>query len=107
NNLNLMRCELVSDLMPLSDLSKLEYLDVSMTAVPLPDHLQFSGDASAIMAWYREHKQATGKLPLAEVKLLLVGQGRVGKTQLRLRFFEGMGIAHHDPTLESTKHIDY
>ena len=59
------------------------------------------------MAWYRENKLATGKRPLAEVKLLLVGQGRVGKTQLRLRFFEGMGIAHHDPTLESTKHIDY
>ena len=59
------------------------------------------------MAWFRENKQATGKRPLAEVKLLLVGQGRVGKTQLRLRFFEGVGIAHHDPTLESTKHIDY
>src|SRR5207302_5428541 len=39
--------------------------------------------------------------------LLIVGQGRVGKTQLRLRCFEGMGIGHHDPTLESTKHIDY
>jgi len=106
NNLNLMGCELVSDLSPLSGLSKLEYLDVSRTAVSLPDHLQDSSDATAIMAWYRENKQATGKLPLAEVKLLLVGQGRVGKTQLRLRFFEGMGIAHHDPTLESTKHID-
>ena len=73
----------------------------------LPDHLQDSMRCAAIMAWYRENKQATGKRPLDEVKLLLVGQGRVGKTQLRLRFFEGMGIAHHDPTLESTKHIDY
>jgi GTPase SAR1 family protein len=98
---------LVSDLSPLLDLSKLKDLDVSRTAVSLPDYLQYSCDGSAIKAWYRENKQATGKRPLAEVKLLLVGQGRVGKTQFRLRFFAGMGIAHHDPTLESTKHIDY
>ncbi len=103
----LIRCRLVSDLSPLLDLSKLQFLDLKDTAVSLPDHLRGSTDASAIKAWYRENKQATGKRPLAEVKLLLVGQGRVGKTQLRLRFFEGMGIAHHDPTLESTKHIDY
>jgi GTPase SAR1 family protein/Leucine-rich repeat (LRR) protein len=100
-------CKPLSDLTPLLDLAKLQHLDVLNTAVPLPDHLRDSFDASAIMAWYRENKLATGKRPLAEVKLLLVGQGRVGKTQLRLRFFDGMGIAHHDPTLESTKHIDY
>lgn len=99
-------CRSVSDLSPLLDLSKLCALDIKDTAVSLPDDLRGSTDASAIMSWYRENKLATGKRPLAEVKLLLVGQGRVGKTQFRLRFFEGMGIAHHNPTLESTRHID-
>ena len=99
-------CGLVADLSPLLDLSKLKYLGLVETSVSLPDHLRNSSDASAIMAWFREHKEATGKRPLAEVKLLLVGQGRVGKTQFRLRFFEGKGIANHDPTLESTQHID-
>ena len=103
----LIRCRSVSDLSPLLDLSQLHGLDIQDTAVSLPDHLRGSIDAPAIMAWYRENKQATGKRPLAEVKLLLVGQGRVGKTQFRLRFFDGEDIAHHDPTLESTKHIDY
>jgi GTPase SAR1 family protein/uncharacterized small protein (DUF1192 family) len=106
-SLVLAACERVSDFSPLLDLPKLHRIRVSGTAVPLPDHLEDSFDAPAILAWYRENQQATGKRPLAEVKLLLVGQGRVGKTQLRLRFFEGMGIAHHDPTLESTRHIDY
>jgi GTPase SAR1 family protein len=99
-------CRLVSDLSPLLGLSKLYEIRVDGTAVPLPDHLEGWRDARAVMAWYRENKLASGKRPLAEVKLLLVGQGRVGKTQFRLRFFEGMGIAHHNPTLESTRHID-
>jgi len=100
-------CKSVTDLSPLMDLSKLRYLDVRRTGVSLPDYYRDSFDAMAFQAWYRETMLATGKRPLAEVKLLIVGQGRVGKTQLRLRCFEGMGIAHHDPTLESTKHIDY
>lgn len=104
--LHLMRCRSVSDLSPLLDLPRLHALDIKDTAVSLPDDLRSSTDASAILAWYREDKLATGKRPLAEVKLLLVGQGRVGKTQFRMRFFEGMGIAHHNPTLESTRHID-
>lgn len=99
-------CRSVSDLSPLLDLPRLHGLDIKDTAVSLPDDLRSSIDASAILAWFRENKLATGKRPLAEVKLLLVGQGRVGKTQFRLRFFEGMGIAHHNPTLESTRHID-
>jgi GTPase SAR1 family protein len=104
--LHLMQCRSVSDLSPLLDLPRLRFLDIKDTAVSLPDDLRVSTDASAILAWYRENKLATDKRPLAEVKLLLVGQGRVGKTQFRLRFFEGMGIAHHNPTLKSTRHID-
>ena len=67
-SLSISGCELVSDLSPLLDLSKLQDLHVFRTAVPLPDHLRDSSDASAIMAWYRENKQATGKRPLAEAK---------------------------------------
>jgi Leucine-rich repeat (LRR) protein/GTPase SAR1 family protein len=100
-------CRLVWDLSPLLDLSKLEFLSIKETGVSLPDHLSKSSDAPAILASYRENKHAGGKKPLREVKLLLVGQGRVGKTHLRLRFFEQEDIDHHDPTLESTKHIDY
>src|SRR5262249_35248639 len=99
-------CESVSDLSPLFGLSQLGFINLTETPVSLPDHLWRSGDAQAIFAWIREESKAAGKRPLAEVKLLLVGQGRVGKTHLRRRLFEDGGIGFHDPGLDRTQHVD-
>src|ERR1043166_1122583 len=61
-------------------LTKLGFLDLRgnpLTAVP-PEILSKTNDPKGILAYYFDHQ----KRPLHEVKLIVVGQGSVGKTSL-------------------------
>ncbi|MCA9109362.1 MAG: hypothetical protein KDA52_05415 [Planctomycetaceae bacterium] len=82
----------VSDLTPLLALPSLVELWLRNSAVDIPESLISSIDARNILAYWREQHDAESvgaDAPVREVKILLVGQGRVGKTHLRKRVLSG------------------
>ncbi|VTR92893.1 leucine-rich repeat : Leucine-rich repeat protein, putative OS=Trypanosoma vivax (strain Y486) GN=TvY486_0039050 PE=4 SV=1: LRR_7: Ras [Gemmata massiliana] len=105
--LELSGCQSVADLEPLLNLSFLETLHVDGTAVSVPDYLRGESDARAILAWLRGEQYTSDESPLGELKLLLVGQGRVGKTHLRQRLFKLNNLGYYDREEQSTPHIDF
>ena len=60
----------------------LRILDVDNTSCDLPEQLKRSSDANAILRHILESSEAAGGLPLYEVKVVVLGKGRWGKTQL-------------------------
>ena len=64
-------------------LDKLKTLTLEGNPLPdLPPELVASGDAQRIFAIYRRTREPAETRPLREVKVLVVGQGEVGKTSL-------------------------
>ncbi len=84
-----------------SNLSKLEILDLRNNYLPIPPEiLERVGAPEVIINYYLQHLAGQRK-PLNEAKLLLVGQGGVGKTSLVQRLVEN----HFNPTENKTEGI--
>ncbi len=66
---------------------KLKSLKLNNTGVTVPPSVLHSGDADTIFQWYRDRIAASAPLP--EAKLLIVGEGCVGKSVLCRRLFAG------------------
>jgi hypothetical protein len=82
--LNLTWCPGVTTLDPLAEtLKNLKTLRVHRSGISLPQELIDSEDAQAIFAYVR----SKGKRPLHRAKLMIVGEGKAGKTHLRHRLF--------------------
>ncbi len=100
----------VADLSPLLTVPRLEWLGVSGPNVQLPDSLRGTTGSLEILAWWRSNQAAEGATipprPLLEVKLLIVGQGEVGKSHLRERLFGGRGLKYYNHALKPTKSFD-
>ena len=87
-------------------LPNLRFLSISGTAVTIDDAIKNSSDARAILKYVRELQKPQAR-PLGEFKLLLVGQGMVGKTQLRKSIFEpDANRLYHEPSEERTHDAD-
>lgn len=83
-------------------LDKLERLHLEGNPLPdLPKELIASNDAQRILAIYRRTREPAETRPLREVKVLVVGQGEVGKTSL-IRQLLG---EPHDPGERKTEGI--
>jgi hypothetical protein len=94
----------ITDLRPLLELRKLEYLSVWGSGVDLPEELKLSREAQKILAFVRESQGAKTELPLCGIKLLLLGQGRVGKSHVRQRLF-GEDPRYHRPEQTPTHDV--
>ena len=103
--LDLTMCSSFTSLAPLLTLKKLDRLWINLTGIHAPYYLVLDGEAAPILAWWEgtieEHCPS-----LNELKLLLLGQGRVGKSHLRCRIFENGGLDYYDGRLEPTQNID-
>jgi internalin A len=76
----------------IGQLTKLEWLDLRNNSLPIPPEiLAKTSDPAAILNYYF---QAGRSKPLNEAKLLLVGQGSVGKTSLIKGLVEGRFDPH-------------
>lgn len=98
-------CIGITSLAPLESLPRLAVLGVGGTNLDLPDYLVSSRNAPSILAWLRGTVEGVGP-SLDEVKLLLVGQGRVGKSHLRRRITGEGGIDYYDGRLDPTQSVD-
>jgi hypothetical protein len=87
-------------------LPNLRFLYVRQTPVSLPDEVKSSGNARPILSYIRDRLSA-GR-PLGEIKLLLVGQGAVGKTHLRKRVLlpDGPDMEYYDADEDRTHDAD-
>jgi hypothetical protein len=87
-------------------LPSLRSLEVGQTPASLPDEVKSSVDAQAILSYIRDRLSA-GR-PLGESKLLLVGQGEVGKTHLRKRVFlpDNPDVEYHNADEDRTHDAD-
>lgn len=73
----------ITDLSPLSDLPNLQWLSVTgCTQLGLPAELLDTHEPEQIFDYW---ERVRGGKPLLELKVVIVGEGRVGKTQLRRR----------------------
>lgn len=63
-----------------------------------PEILQLTGKPSEIINYYLQHLATTQKKSLNEVKMLIVGQGGVGKTSLIKRLVDGVYNPHEIKT---------
>ena len=80
----------------------LTYLDLKNNPLPIPPEiLQATDDPSRIINYYFEHLVGD-KQPLNEAKMLIVGQGGVGKTSLAKRLMDD----DFDPDETKTEGID-
>ncbi|ELS00329.1 small GTP-binding protein domain protein [Xenococcus sp. PCC 7305] len=92
----------LSNLPPeISQLFNLRHLSVSNNSLPIPPEIIKEKYASIIINYYFS-LQKDQKQPLHEAKMLLVGQGNVGKTCLRERLIRNQ----YDPTRNKTDGID-
>lgn len=87
--LDLHQNQLVSLPEKISDLHNLEILDVSENPLPIPPEItSLTREPSAFISYYIGHQKGP-KRALNEAKLILVGQGNVGKTSLVKRLIDG------------------
>lgn len=87
--LDLHSNQLVSLPKRIHELNALEVLDVGQNPLPVPPEITaWTTEPSALIAYYMDH-QTGPKRALNEAKLILVGQGNVGKTSLARRLIEG------------------
>ncbi|MCH8960896.1 MAG: GTP-binding protein, partial [Bacteroidetes bacterium] len=79
-------------------LSNLTQLDLKANQLPIPPEiLEKKDDPDILINYYLQY--STGqKRPLNEVKMLLVGQGKVGKTSLVKRLLDGSFDLHEGKT---------
>jgi len=103
--LDLSCCSRIRSLDPLYALDELASLHVDHSGIDVPDYLAASGDAPSILAWRQGTVGGVGP-SLSEIKLLLVGQGRVGKSHLRRRISGESTLDFHDGRLELTQSVD-
>ena len=86
----------------IGQLSNLTYLDFSNNSLPIsPEVIQKYDEPATIINYYLS-LQSNQQKPLHEAKMLLVGQGNVGKTCLRERLIRNQ----YDPTRNKTDGID-
>ncbi|MBW4580093.1 MAG: leucine-rich repeat domain-containing protein [Tildeniella nuda ZEHNDER 1965/U140] len=84
----------------LAQLTQLRTLDIRETALPIPPEvleLHTWGDPAAILNYYLQLQQEQTR-PLNEAKMIVVGQGNVGKTSLVKRLIEGVFNPHERKT---------
>ena len=73
----------------IKQLKNLEYLTLSGNNLPIPPEiLKKTNEPATILNYYFQHVDAKERRPLNEAKMLLVGQGSVGKTSLVKRLIE-------------------
>ncbi|MBE7549636.1 MAG: GTP-binding protein [Anaerolineales bacterium] len=86
----------------ISQLTNLKRLDLTSNSLPVPPEiLEKIDDPAIILNYYSQHQTGQRK-PLNEAKLLLVGQGSVGKTSLVQRLVEN----RFNPAENKTEGID-
>ncbi|MGC9521133.1 MAG: COR domain-containing protein [Anaerolineae bacterium] len=99
--LDLHHNQLVSLPPEIGGLSRLERLDLSENPLAVPPEILEKGDTpTAVITYYLDHLGGD-KRPLNEAKMVLVGQGGVGKTSLVKRLIEGA----YDPWEPKTQGI--
>lgn len=99
--LDLHRNQLVSLPPEIGQLKQLELLDLSENSLPVPPEIISKiHQPTAVMTYYLEHLDGQ-KRPLNEAKMVLVGQGNVGKTSLVRRLVTGT----YDPWEPKTEGI--
>ncbi len=86
----------------INDLENLEVLDVSHNPLPIPPEIAaWAREPSALISYYVDHQKGP-KRAINEAKIILVGQGNVGKTSLARRLIEG----DFDPREPQTQGIE-
>ena len=90
------------------DLNNLKELDITGNPLPLPPEIMSIHDKpKQILNYYINHYLSTStKLPLNEAKILLVGQGGVGKTSLAKRLSNPNSDSNFNPEESQTKGIN-
>ena len=82
----------------ITELTNLAYLDLKENPLPIPPEILAKTDEPAtIINYYLQH-EAGEKKPLNEAKMLLVGQGSVGKTSLVKRLLKDEFDLHEEKT---------
>ena len=82
----------------ISRLRHLEYLNLRGNLLPIPPEiLELTDQPKTILNYYFEHQHGAKK-PLHEVKVLIVGQGAVGKTSLIKRLLDDSFNPHETKT---------
>lgn len=89
-------------------MQRLQILYLEQTKVLLPQHVLRPGNASEIFRAFDEARRSDAQ-SLTDVKVLLVGQGEVGKTHLRKRLFVGERSEprYYHPLEERTPSIEF
>jgi Ran GTPase-activating protein (RanGAP) involved in mRNA processing and transport/GTPase SAR1 family protein len=83
--------------------STLEFLGLHENPIDIfPDELLRSGDPAAMLRWL----DATEKKPLWAAKVVILGNGRMGKTHFRKRVFEDVPF-YYKKDEESTHNIEH
>jgi internalin A len=100
--LDLHNNQLISLPQRIHELADLEVLDISQNPLPVPPEISaWARDPQALISYYVDHQKGP-KRALNEAKLILVGQGNVGKTSLVRRLIEGT----FDPMEPQTQGIE-
>ena len=82
----------------IAELTRLTKLNISDNLLPIPPEILSKTDEPAtIINYYLQHKTGEKK-PLNEAKMLLIGQGSVGKTSLVKRLLKGEFDPHEKKT---------
>jgi internalin A len=82
----------------MEELTKLDYLDLAGNPLNTPPEIiEKRDDPNSIMNYYFQ-RSTSGRQPLNEAKVLIVGQGAVGKTSIVRRLVEGRFDPHEKIT---------